>query len=212
MIQQLPLFPLGTVLYPGSTLNLHIFEERYRSMIGKCIEKDSPFGVIYLRSGDEVVEGRALARPAETASIGTVAEISANVRLEDGRYLLNATGVRRFRVQYLLQRAPYLVAAVIELPEEGGPQVEAAAGELRAAYRRYWQAVAVASDAPIEVEDLAEDPATMAYQLAEKFHVPYDQKQRWLETELTERLRGLAAELRGELAILPPAAGLGNMN
>jgi hypothetical protein len=212
MIQQLPLFPLGTVLYPGSTLNLHIFEERYRTMIGKCIEENSPFGVVYLRSGDEVDEGRAISRPAETASIGTIAQISANVRLEDGRYLLNATGTRRFRIQYILQRVPYLIAAVIELPEEGGPQVQAAASELRAVYGRYWQAVSVASSTPIEVEKLPDDPEAMAYYLAERFHVPYDQKQRWLETELTERLRGLAAELLSELAILPPAAGLGNMN
>ncbi|NTW96963.1 MAG: peptidase S16, partial [Oscillochloris sp.] len=51
MIQQLPLFLLGTVLFPGSTLNLHIFEDRYRAMIGKCLEENTPFGVVYLRSG-----------------------------------------------------------------------------------------------------------------------------------------------------------------
>lgn len=212
MIQQLPLFPLGTVLFPGSTLNLHIFEERYRAMIGKCLEDNSPFGVVYLRAGDEVTEGRALARPAETASIGTIAEISANVRLEDGRYLLNAVGVRRFRIQYILQRAPHIIAAVVALPEEGGSQVEAAAGELRAAYSRYWQAVAAASGAPVEVEELPDDPAAMSYQLAERLQVSYEYKQRWLETELTDRLRGLTTELLGELAILPSGLGLGNLN
>lgn len=212
MIQQLPLFPLGTVLFPGNTLNLHIFEERYRTMIGKCLEDNSPFGVVYLRSGDEVSEGRALNRPAETASIGTIAQISANVRLEDGRYLLNAVGVRRFRIQYILQRAPYMIAAVVALPEEGGAQVDAAASELRSAYSRYWQAVAAASGAPVEVEDLSDEPAAMGYQLAERLQVSYEQKQRWLETELTDRLRGLATELLGELAILPPGPGLGNLN
>jgi uncharacterized protein len=212
MIQQLPLFPLGTVLFPGGTLNLHIFEERYRTMIGECIERNTPFGVVYLRSGDEVTEGRPLARPAETANIGTIAQISANVRLEDGRYLLNATGLRRFRIQYILQRAPYMIGAVIELPEEGGPQVEAAANELRSVYGRYWQAVSAASGAPVEVEELPEQPEAMAYQLAERLHVSYEQKQRWLETELTDRLRGLASELLSELAILPTSTGLGNLN
>jgi hypothetical protein len=212
MIEQLPLFPLGTVLFPGNTLNLHIFEERYRTMIAKCLEQSSPFGVVYLRSGDEVVEGRPVSRPAETASIGTIAQISANVRLEDGRYLLNAVGVRRFRIQYMLQRAPYMIAAVIGLPEEGGPQVATAANELRAVYGRYWQAVAAASGAPVEIEDLPDDPAAMAYQLAERFHVPYEQKQRWLETELSDRLRVLATELLSELSILPPGPGLGNQN
>lgn len=212
MIQQLPLFPLGTVLFPGGTLNLHIFEERYRTMISKCIEQSTPFGVVYLRSGDEVVEGHLIARPAETASIGTIAQISANVRLEDGRYLLNATGLRRFRIQYMLQRAPYLVAAVIELPEEHGPQVDTAANELRSVYGRYWQAISMASGAPVEIEDLPDAPEAMAYQLAERLHVPYEQKQRWLETELSDRLRGLASELHSELAILPHSAGLGNLN
>ncbi|MEI7771924.1 MAG: LON peptidase substrate-binding domain-containing protein [Chloroflexales bacterium] len=212
MIQQLPLFPLGTVLFPGGTLNLHIFEERYRTMIGQCIEQGSPFGVVYLRSGDEVVEGRPAARPAEMASIGTVAQISANVRLEDGRYLLTATGLRRFSIHHILQRVPYIIAAVVELPEEGGLQVEAAARELRAAYGRYWQAVSTASGAPVEVEDFSEEPESMAYQLAERLQVPYDQKQRWLEAELNARLRGLAGELLGELAILPPTPGLGNLN
>jgi hypothetical protein len=212
MIQQLPLFPLGTVLFPGGTLNLHVFEERYRAMIGKCLEENSPFGVIYLRSGDEVAEGRPMARPTETASIGTVAQISANVRLEDGRYLLTATGLRRFSIHHILQRAPYIVAAVVDLPEEGGPQVAAAARELRAAYGRYWQAVSAASGAPVEIEELPDQPEAMAYQLAERLQVHYDQKQRWLETELSARLRGLASELLDELAILPPSSGLGNLN
>jgi uncharacterized protein len=212
MIQQLPLFPLGTVLFPGTTLNLHIFEERYRTMIGTCLEQNSPFGVVYLHSGDDVGEGRPLTRPTETASIGTIAQISANVRLEDGRYLLNALGVQRFRIMQITQRAPYLIASVMPLPEERGPQVEAAASELRAAYGRYWQAVSIASGSPVEIEDLPEQPEAMAYQLADRFHISYDQKQRWLETELAERLRGLAAELLNELAILPPSVGLGNLN
>jgi hypothetical protein len=54
----------------------------------------------------------------------------------------------------------------------------------------------------------------MAYQLAERLQVSYDQKQRWLETELSARLRGLAGELLGELAILPQSSrgGLSNLN
>lgn len=181
-------------------------------MIATCLEQSTPFGVIYLRSGDEVSEGRPIVRPAETASIGTIAQISANVRLEDGRYLLNAVGTQRFRVHYIVQRAPYLIAAAIPLSEESGPQVETAASELRSVYTRYWQAVAVASGTPVEIEELPDDPEAMAYQLADRFHISYEQKQRWLETELADRLRGLAAELLSELSILPSSAGLGNLN
>jgi Lon protease-like protein len=203
MIQQLPLFPLGTTLFPGAALNLHIFEERYRAMIGRCLEQKSPFGVILLRSGEEVEEGRPQARPAQIYEVGTVAQINANVRLEDGRYLLTATGERRFRVQYLLQRAPYLVASVVELAEQSGPDVEAAARDLRSIYARYWQAIAAATGTSAEGEDLPGSPEAMANQLAERLQVPHVRKQRWLEAELPARLRALASELRGELAILP---------
>lgn len=212
MIQQLPLFPLGTVLFPGSTINLHIFEERYRTMINQCIVEDVPFGVVYLRSGDEVTEDRPFARPAETASIGTMTQINAHVRLEDGRFLINAIGMQRFHIQYIIQRSPYMVGMVMPLSEESGSQVESAAKELRAVYRRYWHAVSVASGAPVEVEDLPVAPEALAYYLADRCQVKYPQKQRWLEMELTERLRSLSSELISELAILPPSVGLGNLN
>ena len=54
MTQKLPLFPLNTVLFPGAPIQLHIFEERYRLMIGRCLEQSSPFGVVLIRSGSEV--------------------------------------------------------------------------------------------------------------------------------------------------------------
>jgi len=205
MIRQLPLFPLGTILFPGATLNLHIFEERYRQMIGRCLEQDSPFGVVLIREGDEVVEGRAAARPAEPHSIGTTARISANVRLDDGRFLLTATGETRFRIQYVLQHAPYLVASVVELPEERPAAADPLAAELRQLYDRYWQAVAAATGAPVEAEELPGDPAGIAYQLADRLQVDAERKQAWLEADLLTRLREISAELRAELALLPSA-------
>ncbi len=212
MIQQIPLFPLATVLFPGSTISLHIFEERYRTMIGKCLEEDIPFGIVYIRSGTEVEESQPIAPPTETASIGTFAQINAHVRMEDGRYLINAIGMQRFHIQYIIQRAPYLVAMVMPLSEESGSQVDVAANELRSVYRRYWQAVSVASGAPVEVEDLPVSQEALSYYLADRCQVSYPQKQRWLEMELTERLRNLTSELTSELAILPPSVGLGNLN
>ena len=51
---ELPLFPLNTVLFPGMVLPLHIFEERYKLMIGRCMEGSRPFGVVAIREGGEV--------------------------------------------------------------------------------------------------------------------------------------------------------------
>lgn len=220
MIRQLPLFPLGTILFPGATLNLHIFEERYRLMIARCLEQQSPFGVVLIRAGDEVEEGRVGARPAEPYTVGTAAEISANVRLEDGRFLLTAVGRERFRIQYVLQRAPYIIASVADLPEERPAGAAAAAAELRATYERYWQAVAAATGAPAQPEDLPGDPLDLAYHLADRLQVPMARKQRWLEADLRTRLRELAADLRAELALMPTGqrktgegfSGMGSLN
>lgn len=223
MSQQLPLFPLGTVLFPGATLNLHIFEERYRLMIGDCIEKKSPFGVVLIRDGDEVEEGHVGARPAEPYSVGTTAMVSANVRLEDGRYLLTAVGQKRFRILHVQQHAPYLVASIADLPDESSAGAGAAAHELRSIYERYWQALVSATGVPMEMEELPGDPLAMAYQLADRLQVEMWRKQRWLESDLLTRLRELQTELRGELALLPTSgkrktssdsswSGMGSLN
>ena len=220
MIRQLPLFPLGTTLFPGATLNLHIFEERYRLMIARCLEQQSPFGVVLIREGDEVEEGRLGARPAEPYTVGTAAEISANVRLEDGRYLLTAVGRERFRIQYVLQRAPYIIASVAALPEERPAGAARAAAELRATHERYWQALAPATGVPAQPEDLPDDPLDLAYHLADRLQVSMARKQRWLEADLRTRLRELAADLRAELALMPTGqrktgegfSGMGSLN
>lgn len=218
MIRQLPLFPLGTLLFPGATMNLHIFEERYRQMIGRCLEHGTPFGVVLIREGDEVEEGRVGARPAEPYSVGTVAQISANVKLEDGRFLLTAVGSMRFRTQYIVQHAPYLIASVVELADTVDERAAAAAESLRAVYDRYWQAVAVATGVPAQAEELPGDPAELSYQLADRIQVPLARKQRWLEADTATRLREIASDLRAELSLLPTGrrrpgeGGTGNLN
>ena len=96
----LPLFPLQTVLYPGMPLPLHIFEERYRQMIDKCLEHDAPFGVTLIKKGVEV------GGPAEPFDVGTSARIVEASRREDGQMDLMAQGVHRFRILETLQDRP----------------------------------------------------------------------------------------------------------
>jgi Lon protease-like protein len=71
-VTRLPLFPLNTVLLPNTTLPLHIFEERYRTMIGRCIDERTLFGVVLIRSGEEV-GGEPTARVAAARIAGTTA-------------------------------------------------------------------------------------------------------------------------------------------
>jgi Lon protease-like protein len=103
-------------------LPLHIFEDRYRLMIGRCIERSEPFGVVLLRDGSEV--GPLFGRVAE---VGTTALIREAGRYPDGRMDLMTVGGRRFRIHDVdAVREPYLVGHVSLLEESVGEQVEAA--------------------------------------------------------------------------------------
>ena len=90
---ELPIFPLNTVLFPGMPLSLHIFEDRYKLMIGKCLQERRAFGVVLIRQGAE-----ALGPLAEPNKIGCTAFISQVERLHQGRMNIGVIGQRRFRI------------------------------------------------------------------------------------------------------------------
>ena len=118
-MERLPLFPLRTVLFPGVALPVHVFEERYRLMIGRCIDERAPFGVTLIRSGEEV------GGPADPFDIGCTARIARVQRLPDGKMNLIVLGERRFRIAALDSTEPYLVGEVEFLESEDGDTKEA---------------------------------------------------------------------------------------
>src|SRR5688500_3653828 len=135
---ELPLFPLHTVLFPGRALPLHVFEPRYRLMIGRCLEQGSPFGVVLIRAGREVGE------PAEPYAVGTTAEILRHERLPDGRLHLLCAGRGRFRLRALLDGEPYTRGEVEELVDESpGLDVDGLAERLAAGLGAYLAAAGV---------------------------------------------------------------------
>ncbi len=100
----LPLFPLGTVLYPGGLLPLRIFEVRYLDMIGKCHKNGAPFGVVSLTQGSEVRrvepgkpsgDGFAL---EEFNAVGTLATITAFSTPQPGLMVIRCAGAQRFKI------------------------------------------------------------------------------------------------------------------
>jgi len=96
----LPLFPLGIVLYPGETVPLHIFEYRYREMVRYCMETNEPFGVV-------------LTEEDRMASVGCTATIDRVLRrYDDGRIDILARGLERFRIEEVRQVRAYLTASV----------------------------------------------------------------------------------------------------
>jgi Lon protease-like protein len=118
---EIPLFPLRSVLCPGVALPLHIFEERYRLMINRCIERGEPFGVVLLREGHEV----GLAR-GQVAAVGTTAAIRRAGTYPDGRLDILTVGQQRFRLEGVDNVSePYLVGRVSLLDEPTGPADEA---------------------------------------------------------------------------------------
>lgn len=197
MMRKLPLFPLNTVLFPSTSLPLHVFEERYRLMISRCLEEHMPFGIVLIQSGSEV------GGSAEFCNVGTTAEIVKHERLDDGRYMLQTVGQRRFRFQYYIQRSPYVIASVAPLPEVSEPDNVEQGKALRALHEQYWQAITRATGTTNTDEELSHDMIEMSYQLAHRLRVDNRRKQRWLEADVGTRMREISAVLRQELALLP---------
>ncbi|MGJ7553541.1 LON peptidase substrate-binding domain-containing protein [Variovorax sp. RB3P1] len=117
LLHSLPLFPLGTVLFPGGLLPLRIFEVRYLDMIGKCRKADAPFGVVTLTSGAEV--RKAGAEAERFAAVGTLAQIREFESPQSGLLQIECVGTQRFRIRNTeLQKHGLWVAEVEAVPDD----------------------------------------------------------------------------------------------
>ena len=123
---QIPLFPLHTVLAPGIALPLHIFEERYRAMVKRCLDTSSPFGIVLIREGSELAPRNGGTQELSICVVGTFAEIREASKYTDGRWDLLTVGTGRFVVREVIaDREPYLVGEVEELGDSLGDSVAA---------------------------------------------------------------------------------------
>lgn len=95
-IAELPLFPLGTVLFPGGLLPLRIFEVRYLDMIGRCHKAGEPFGVVALTEGHEV---RQPGQSERFRDVGTLAVIESLEQTQPGLLTIECCGTERFRIR-----------------------------------------------------------------------------------------------------------------
>ena len=108
----LPMFPLGCTLLPGGRLPLHVFEDRYRTMILDVLAADDPvFGVVLIERGSEVGGGEIRSHR------GTVARVLQSRRFADGRYALLVGGISRMEVESWIDDRPYPAATVRLIPE-----------------------------------------------------------------------------------------------
>lgn len=197
---ELPLFPLNTVLFPGMPLALHIFEDRYKLMIGKCLQERRPFGVVLIRQGAE-----AHGPLPEPNTIGCTAFISQVERVHQGRMNIGVIGQRRFRIASLNADLPYLRGQVAYYPlqEDDLQAQKRLAGRLRPWVARYLHHLARLGSETLAAEDLPAEPVPLAYASAALLQIAASQKQALLSIE---RAATLLTELRkiyrSELAIL----------
>jgi Lon protease-like protein len=192
-LRELPLFPLNTVLFPSLPLPLHIFEERYKLMIGTCVVTDNLFGVCLIKEGVEV------GGPAEPFEIGTVARIAEVERMPDGRMNLMTFGTGRFRLDEVIQREPYLIGRVVMLEGGGEPPAEDLVGDVADRLLRYLRDVRGAARLPDRGELLA-DVDRLSYLAAATLGLPARERQSFLEVDsAVERLRQARELLRREI-------------
>ena len=171
----LPLFPLNVVLFPGNILPLHIFEERYRSMIHECLQEDSEFGII-LAKGGRIID--------DSYSIGTAVKIIDSDIMEDGRMNIMTVGQYRFQVQEITCQTPYLEALVD--PISTSPPIDltrlqaliSRASELCETYENLLAETVKDWEVP---KSLPERPFHLACHIATRLQITLIEKQRLLE-------------------------------
>jgi Lon protease-like protein len=203
---RLPIFPLGTVLFPGLVLPLHIFEERYRALVRHLLSlpEGTPreFGVVAISNGWETQQaGPAGPQPKAAAvtlhEVGCTAELRQVTELPDGRFDLVTVGRRRFRLGPVDDGSqPYLTARVDWLPEPPGQQevAELLAPRVLAVFRQY---LGLVRDDPGELsEQLPDDPTVLSHLVAATAALTLADRQRLLAVPDT------AGRLRAELRLL----------
>ncbi len=191
----LPLFPLNLVLFPGQVLPLHIFEPRYRQMLKDCLESNQTFGVVLIRSGEEVGSS------AEPHLVGTTAKIVQHETLPDGRSNIVCLGDARFKVLNLHTDRPYLSGTIDLWPWQsiGATPDRSSLEHSRKLLDRYLQLLSKSINSPLQI-DLPSDASQIAQLAAAVLQIDPNEKQELLATDsIDELLKRVEALLRREV-------------
>lgn len=185
MTEILGLFPLGTVLVPGERLPLHIFEPRYRELIGECLDRSQPFGFIH-QHGEQL------------GPVGTRADVAEVLaRHPDGTFDIGVAGGDRFRLVELTAGRSFLTARVEAFEDIPDPATRQEAARCRQAFDRLL--VQIGLD-PAE-HALPEGDEDLAFTIAGRTELPASVKQDLLERRSErDRVRRLTEVLEGPVA------------
>jgi len=197
----LPLFPLEIVVFPGAPLPLHIFEPRYKEMIGECLSQERPFGMVR-------------AKENALSAIGCSARILTIIKkYEDGRMDIAAEGAQRFEIIKVNQERTFLQAEVAFFDDEPSIVSKSAADTV---VQLHEQLFAVMGQT-VEVD---RDATYLSYRLAQDLPVDLDFKQTLLEMKseaerveiLTEYYRATIPKVENSLRVRQRASGNGHVH
>ncbi|HEY6966276.1 MAG TPA: LON peptidase substrate-binding domain-containing protein [Burkholderiales bacterium] len=182
-MSDLPLFPLGTVLFPGGWLPLRVFEQRYLEMAKACLRDGTPFGVCLIREGAEV------GAPATPEPVGCTARIAQWDMQQLGVLQIVAQGEQRFRILERRVQDDGLARAHVELLQ---PEADAAVPEHLATCRRVLEKIAAEhGERLFAAPHRFESCAWVGARLAEVLPLPGALKQQLLEMDGLPRLEAL---------------------
>lgn len=166
----LRLFPLSTVLFPRMTLPLQIFEERYMQLINECIDNNESFGVVSIKSGNEV--GEVL---PEIYKVGTTAKINKTLFDRTGMILIETIGIQRFEILDIISEEPYLTAN-IKLLNEVDSLDESIFLDISNAYKEFIKFSEIASGSFAIDKTIPTQPGELADSIAVKAITFWDKK------------------------------------
>lgn len=212
MGETIPIFPLGSPLFPGMVQSLHIFEPRYRLLIEDLLalpeETTRRFGVVAIRQGWEVGDGAFAKTEPDLYEIGCAAIVRV-VRRGHAGFDIVTIGSDRFQVLKVHRHSrPYLQADVDWLPElareaQSEPEAAALAGVVGELFLRYIALVAQLHGTEIELPELPENPRELSYLVAAGALLTVPDRQQLLNEDLTAaRLAAQSHLLRRELTVL----------
>ena len=192
MTRTLPLFPLGSLVFPGGPLPLRIFEPRYVNLVTRCMQTDSGFGVVLLFRGNEA--GTA---EATTAGIGTEVRIIDFDRLPDGLLGITCRGQQRFRILRAWREADGLnMAEVEDLP---APPIITIPADLRFLAEILERVMPELGEDYAALEARYDDAQWVSCRLAEVLAMETFERQALLELDdPLDRLQMLVKKVRGD--------------